>query len=161
MSTAPPWYLRLARAVGLDGDALLAAIETPAVKDRLKAYTDEAIALLTQIIRAPNAPNELRANSMLLGGYIMKDQNQREAAIDYFIKISAFYDGVPGAASTGLWEGGQLLEQQVAELQTSDPEKAGKQREQLLRAYRELSQKFPDSEFAPKAKERLSALGAS
>ena len=35
----------VARAVGLDGDALLAAIETPAVKDRLKAYTDEAIAL--------------------------------------------------------------------------------------------------------------------
>ena len=127
---------------------------------REQGKADEAIALLTQIIRAPNAPNELRANSMLLGGYIMKDKGQRDAAIDYFIKISAFYDGVPDAASTGLWEGGQLLEQQVAELQTGDPEKAAKQKAQVLRAYQELTQKFPDSEFAPKAQERLTALGA-
>jgi len=121
---------------------------------------DEAVALLTQIIRAPNAPTELRANSMLLGGLIQKDKGERDAAIDYFIKISAFYEGVPEAAATGLWEGGQLLELQVAELQASDPEKAAKQKTQVLRAYKELAEKFPDSEFAPKAKERLSALGA-
>ena len=121
---------------------------------------DEAIALLTQIIRAPNAPTELRANSMLLGGFIQKDKGERDAAIDYFIKISAFYEGVPEAAATGLWEGGQLLELQVAELQTSDPEKAKKQQAQVLRAYKELAEKFPDSEFAPKAKERLNALGS-
>lgn len=122
--------------------------------------TDEAIALLTQIIRSPNAPTELRANAMLLGGRIQKDKGERDAAIDYFIKISAFYEGVPDAAATGLWEGGQLLEQQVAALQSSDPEKAKKQQAQVLRAYKELAEKFPDSEFAPKAKERLSALGA-
>jgi TolA-binding protein len=120
---------------------------------------DEAVALLTQIIRAPNAPTELRANSMLLGGFIQKDKGERDAAIDYFIKISAFYEGVPEAAATGLWEGGQLLELQVAELQSSDPEKAKKQQAQVLRAYKELGEKFPDSEFAPKAKERLNALG--
>ena len=120
---------------------------------------DEAIALLTQIIRAPNAPTDLRANAMLLGGFIQKDKGEREAAIDYFIKISAFYEGVPEAAATGLWEGGQLLELQVAELQASDPEKATKQKAQIVRAYKELTEKFPDSEFAPKAKERLSALG--
>ena len=122
---------------------------------------DEAVALLTQIIRAPNAPTELRANSMLLGGYIQKDKGERDAAIDYFIKISAFYEGVPEAAATGLWEGGQLLEAQVAELQSSDPEKATKQKAQVLRAYKELAEKFPDSEFAPKAQERLNALGPS
>ena len=127
---------------------------------REQGKTDEAITLLTQIIRAPNAPSELRANSMLLGGFIQKDKGQRDAAIDYFIKISAFYEGVPKAAATGLWEGGQLLELQVAELQASDPEKAGKQKTQILRAYKELAEKFPESEFAPKAKERLSALGA-
>lgn len=33
-----------ARTVGLDSDALLAAIETGPVKDKLRAYTDEAIA---------------------------------------------------------------------------------------------------------------------
>jgi len=127
---------------------------------REQGKSDEAVALLTQIIRAPNAPTELRANSMLLGGFIQKDKGERDAAIDYFIKISAFYEGVPEAAATGLWEGGQLLELQVAELQTSDPEKAKKQQAQVLRAYKELAEKFPDSEFAPKAKERLSALGA-
>ena len=119
---------------------------------------DEAVALLTQIIRAPNASSQLRADSMLLGGYIQKDKGERDAAIDYFIKISAFYDGVPEAASTGLWEGAQLLEQQVNELQTSDPEKAQKQKTQLLRAYQELSEKFPDSKYAAQARERLTAL---
>lgn len=125
---------------------------------RQQGKGDEAIALLTQIIRAPNAPSQLRADSMLLGGYIQKDKGQRDAAIDYFIKISAFYDGVPEAASTGLWEGSQLLEQQIKEL-ASDPKKAEQQRNQLIRAYKELVEKFPDSEFAPKAKERLAALG--
>jgi TolA-binding protein len=126
---------------------------------RAQGKGDEAVALLTPIIRAPNASTELRANAMLLGGYIQKDKNERDAAIDYFIKISAFYEGVPRAAATGLWEGGQLLEAQVAELQASDPEKAKKQRTQVLRAYKELVEKFPDSEFAPKAQERLNALG--
>ncbi|MBE2181271.1 MAG: tetratricopeptide repeat protein [Chthoniobacterales bacterium] len=120
---------------------------------------DEAVALLTQIIRAPNASSQLRADSMLLGGYIQKDKGERDAAIDYFIKISAFYDGVPEAASTGLWEGAQLLEQQVNDLQGSDPEKAKKQRAQLVRALQELVQKFPDSKFAPQAKDKLNALG--
>lgn len=127
---------------------------------RASGKGDEAVGLLTQIIRAPNASSQLRADSMLLGGYIQKDKGERDAAIDYFIKISAFYDGVPEAASTGLWEGGQLLEQQVTELQASDPEKAKKQRVQMLRAYQELADKFPDSPFAAKAKERLAALGA-
>lgn len=35
----------ISRSLGLDADALLAAIETPAVKDKLRANTDEAIAL--------------------------------------------------------------------------------------------------------------------
>ena len=120
---------------------------------------DEAIALLTQIIRAQNAPTDLRAEAMLLGGFIQKDKGEREAAIDYFIKISAFYEGVPEAAASGLWEGAQLLELQVTELQASDPERAAKQKAQVVRAYQELTQKFPDSEFAPKAQERLNALG--
>lgn len=127
---------------------------------REQRKTDEAIALLTQIIRAQNASAKLRADAMLLGGHIQKDLGQREAAIDYYIKISAFYDGVPEAASTGLWEGGQLLEQQSAELQSSEPDKAKRQRAQAIRAYQELAQKFPDSEFASKARERLNALGA-
>lgn len=42
--TAPEEMRALAAEVGLDGDALLAQIEEPAIKDRLRAYTDEAIA---------------------------------------------------------------------------------------------------------------------
>jgi outer membrane protein assembly factor BamD (BamD/ComL family) len=49
---------------------------------------------------------------------------------------------------------------QVTELQASDPEKAKRQRAQTIRAYKELAEKFPDSEFAPRAQERLNALGA-
>lgn len=119
---------------------------------------DDAVTLLTQIIRAPNASSQLRADAMLLGGYIQKDKGERDAAIDYFIKISAFYDGVPEAASTGLWEGGQLLEQQANELLASDPAKAQKQKEQMLRAYKEITEKFPESKYAAPARERLSAL---
>jgi TolA-binding protein len=125
---------------------------------RQQGKGDEAVGLLTQIIRAPNASSKLRADSMLLGGYIQKDKGERDAAIDYFIKISAFYDGVPEAASAGLWEGAQLLEQQVNELKSTEPDKAKKQREQMLRAYRELVEKFPDSKYAAQAKERLAVL---
>jgi len=127
---------------------------------RQQGKGEEAVALLTPIIRAPNASSQLRADAMLLSGYIQKDKNEREAAIDLFVKISAFYDGVPEAASTGLWEAGQLLEQQVNELQGNDPEKAKKQRVQMLRAYQELAEKFPASKFAAQARERLAALGA-
>jgi 2-hydroxychromene-2-carboxylate isomerase len=42
----------IAQSLGLDGDALLAAIETPAVKDKLRANTDEAIA--REVFGAPS-----------------------------------------------------------------------------------------------------------
>jgi TolA-binding protein len=128
---------------------------------RQQGKGEEAVALLTPIIRAPNASSQLRADAMLLSGYIQKDKSERDAAIDLFVKISAFYDGVPEAASTGLWEAGQLLEQQVNELQGTDPEKAKTQRVQMLRAYQELAEKFPASKYASQARERLAALGAA
>jgi TolA-binding protein len=129
---------------------------------------DDAVTLLTGLIRAPTATAELRANGMLLGGSIMAekaktatDQRQREeylgAAIDYFIKIAQFYGGVPAAAAEGLWMGGQLLEQQAngsndAKFKTQQLGKAKASYEQLLKDY-------PNSEFASKAQERLTALG--
>lgn len=42
--TTPEEMRAIAAEVGLDGEALLARIEAPEVKDRLRAYTDEAIA---------------------------------------------------------------------------------------------------------------------
>jgi len=105
---------------------------------------------------------------MLLGGAIMvekaktaADQSQKDeflgAAIDYFIKIAQFYGGVPTAASEGLWMGAQLLEQQA------NGSKDTKFREQQLgkakASYHQLLKEYPNSEFASKAQERLSALG--
>jgi hypothetical protein len=71
---------------------------------------DDAVNLLTGLIRAPTATAELRASGMLLGGSIMAekakaatDQQQKDeylgAAIDYFIKIAQFYSGVPTVAA--------------------------------------------------------------
>jgi 2-hydroxychromene-2-carboxylate isomerase len=42
--TSPDVLADIARAAGLDAEAALAAIETQAIKDRLRAYTDEATA---------------------------------------------------------------------------------------------------------------------
>ena len=84
---------------------------------------DEAVTLLTGLIRAPTATAQVRAKAMLLGGAIMAERGEScgpkqkdeflGAAIDYFIKIAQFYGGVPTAASEGLWMGAQLLEQQA------------------------------------------------
>jgi TolA-binding protein len=129
---------------------------------------DEAVTLLTGLIRAPTATAEVRAKAMLLGGIIMAekakaatDTKQKDeflaAAIDYFIKIAQFYGGVPTAAAQGLWMGAQLLEQQA------NGSKDTKFKEQQLgkarASYQQLLKDYPNSEFASKAQERLSALG--
>ncbi len=128
---------------------------------------DEALALLTQIIRATTATADLRANSMLLGGFIMVDKmnaapdpKEKEeflaTAIDYFIKIAQFYSGVPAVASQGLWEGAQLLEKQAATI--TEPVAKKRQLDQAIRAYQDIVNDFPNSEFAPQAQQRLTAL---
>ena len=137
---------------------------------RSQKKSDEAMALLGGIIRAQNATAELRANSFLLYGHIMKDKMATEtdpkkkaencgAAIDFFMKISQFYAGVPIAAAEGLWEGGQLLELQAATLtEESDPKKSA----QLTRAkacYAQLEKEFPSDKHVDQAKQRLQALG--
>jgi TolA-binding protein len=129
---------------------------------------DDAVSLLTGLIRAPSATAELRANGMLLGGSIMAekaktstDQRQKEeylgAAIDYFIKIAQFYGGVPAAAAEGLWMGGQLLEQQANG--SSDAKFKTQQLGRAKASYEQLLKDYPNSEFASKAQERLTALG--
>ena len=137
---------------------------------RSQKKSDEAMALLGGIIRAQNATAELRANSFLLYGHIMKDKMATEtdpkkkaencgAAIDFFMKISQFYAGVPIAAAEGLWEGGQLLELQASTLtEESKPKKS----EQLARAkacYAQLEKEFPSDKHVDQAKQRLQALG--
>jgi len=134
---------------------------------RSQGKPDEALSLLTQIIRATTATAPLRANSMLLGGFIMVDKmnaatdpKQKEeflsTAIDYFIKIAQFYSGVPAIASQGLWEGAQLLEKQAATI--TDPAVKKRQLDQAIRAYQDIVDNFPNSEFAAQAQTRLNAL---
>ncbi len=124
---------------------------------------DEAMNLLVQIIRAPTATAELRANSMLLGAQIQEKKNAFDAAIDYYLKIAVFYEAVAPAAAEGLWRGGQLLEAQAATLPESSsekdkPTKPG-QMAKAIRAYKDLVAKYPNSPLASKAKDRLSQLG--
>lgn len=128
---------------------------------------DEALSLLTQIIRAQTATAELRANSMLLGGFIMVDKMNAATdpkekdefmltAIDYFIKIAQFYSGVPTIAAQGLWEGAQLLEKQAASI--TDPAAKKRQLDLAIRAYQDIVNDFPNSEYVTQAQQRLSAL---
>ena len=137
---------------------------------RAEGKLDEALKLLPGIIRAPSATAELRAKSMLLGGFIMKDKMNKAtdpkqkadfqgAAIDYFIKIAQFYSEVSSAAATGLWEGGQLLEAQAAA--SSDPKFKAQQLARAKSIFAQLVKDFPNSEFVSRARERLAALGSS
>ena len=129
---------------------------------------DEAVVLLGGIIREKNATAELRANSMLLGGYLMQekmkaapDQKQKDeflaSSIDYFAKIAQFYGGVSIAAAEGLWQGAQLLEQQAGG--ATDPKFKAQQLGRAKTFYQQLIKDYPNSEYAPKAQERLTALG--
>lgn len=129
---------------------------------------NEATNLLTAIIRNPNGRADLRASAYLLGGDVMLEQanaatdaKEKEeylkSAIDYYLKIPEFFAGVPKTAAAGLWKGGQLLEQQSAA--ATDPNFKNAQLGKARAAYQQLTKDYPNSEFAPKAQERLTALG--
>jgi len=136
---------------------------------RSQKKPDEAMTLLGGIIRAQNATADLRANSFLLYGNIMKDKMNAEAdpkkkaencaaAIDFFMKIPQFYSGVPLAAAEGLWEGAQLLEVQANDSQ--DPKFKVQQLDRAKASYTQIVKDFPTDKHAEQAKQRLAALGA-
>jgi TolA-binding protein len=138
---------------------------------RSQKKPDEAMSLLGGIIRAQNATAELRANSFLLYGYIMKDKMDAEidpkkkldncgASIDFFMKIPQFYSGVPLAAAEGLWQGGQLLEIQAASLTEESKPKKSEQIKRAKAAYEQLVKDFPGDKNAEQAKQRIQALGS-
>jgi len=138
---------------------------------RAEGKLDEALQLLPAIIRAQNGSADLRANAFLLAGSIMKQKSDaatdpkkkvefRGQAIDFYAKIAQLFSGVPLAATEGLWQSSQLLEEQANA--SSDPKEAKFKAQQLDRAktfYQQLVKDFPDSPYVPKAKERLTALG--
>ncbi len=120
---------------------------------------DEALAILTQIVRDTNATAELRAQAMLLMGDVYAERGELESAIDSYIKIAQFYSGVPREAAQGLWRGGQLLEKQAGTL--TDPAAKKRAIDNASRSYQDLVTQFPDSQHATEAKARLSALRQS
>jgi len=140
---------------------------------RAEGKLDEALQLLPTIIRAQNGSAELRANAFLLAGSIMKQKSDaatdpkqkaefRGQAIDFYAKIAQLFSGVPLAATEGLWQASQLLEEQASATTSTDPKDAKFKAQQLDRAkafYQQLVKDFPDSPYVPKAKERLTALG--
>lgn len=128
-----------------------------ALADVEKKDYDKASAALGQIIRAANAPAELRAKSMLLVAKIHEAKGNIEGAIDNYGKIAAFYDGIPAAASEGLFKAGQLIEQQLPSI--TDEKKKAAQKARAVKFYKDLTEKYGSSTFAPKAAERLSAIG--
>lgn len=138
-----------------------------------KGELDKALDLLGSIVRASNAPPALGAKSMMLGGDIMTEkmkaatdpkqkQDFRGAAIDYYFKIVQLYGGIPTIPERGLMQGAELLEQQVNETTGTDPKAVAFKAQQLTKAknaYQQLIKEYPNSDFVPKAKERLAALG--
>jgi hypothetical protein len=137
---------------------------------RAENKADDAIKLLGTIIRAQNATAELRANSFLLYGYIMKDKADKESdpkkkeesrasAVDFFMKIPQFYSGVPAAAVPGLFEGAQLMEQQAAA--SADPKFKAQQLGRAKASYDQIVKDFPNDKLAPQAKARAQALAGS
>lgn len=136
---------------------------------RAEGKLDDALLLLPAIIRAQNGSAELRAKAFLLAGFIMKQKSDAETdpkkktefrgqAIDFFTKIAQLYAGVPLAATEGLWQGCQLLEEQANA--STDPKFKAQQLDRAKGWYKQLVKDYPDSPYTPKAKERLTALGA-
>lgn len=91
-----------------------------------KQEYDQAGPLLIPIIRSTTATAELRANAMLLSGKIQEAKGKYDSAIDQYIKIAEFYEGVPAAAAEGLWRGGQLLEKQAQEAEKAQAQAQAK-----------------------------------
>ena len=64
---------------------------------------------------------------------------------------------MPSAAATGLWEGGQLLEEQA--VASTDPKFKAQQLGRARACFTQLTKEFSNSEFASKAQARLAAMG--
>ena len=79
-----------------------------------KKEDDKAETRLRDVIKSPLANAELRAKSMLLLGRIFEDTKRYAEAIDNYVKISVFYEGIDRIAAEGLWRGAQLLERQAS-----------------------------------------------
>jgi TolA-binding protein len=125
-----------------------------------KGKPDEALPHLRTVATAPGSPLETRAKGMMLNAKIQQDKGDI-GALDTYLKIAAFFPSSPQAPE-GLWTGAQLLEKQAATL-SDVPAKPGAptkgvQIAKARKAYETLASKYPDSQWAAQAKQRLSSL---
>ncbi len=121
---------------------------------------DDASKLLVGIVANRNASADLRAHAFLLIGDIQQGKGNILAAIDSYLKTAAFYGGVPDAAAEGLWKGGQLLEKQAGTLTEQTSPKRSEQLAKAVSAYNDIVTKYPNSQYARQAQDRLSVLPA-
>ena len=87
---------------------------------------------------------ELAAQARLGIGRLLETQTRLESALAEYLKVSVLYEHAPSVAAA-LYSAGRCLEA------LEDPEKAAKQ-------YRELIERYPNSDFLARARKRLAAL---
>ena len=75
---------------------------------------DEATAKLGPVARATAGPVEIRAKAMMTLGQISEAEGDIDTAINNYIKIATFFEGVPEFAADGLWRGAQLQEKKAS-----------------------------------------------
>jgi TolA-binding protein len=121
---------------------------------------DDASKLLVGIVGSRTAPASVRAHAFLLIGQIQEAKGNLDAAIDSYLKTAAFYGGIEDAAAEGSFRGGQMLEKQAAALNEQSVPKKSEQLAKAVSAYKDVVTKYPGSPFAPKAQDRLNALGS-
>lgn len=118
---------------------------------------DEALKLFSGVISQSTAPPALRSKSLLLGGQAHAKKGDLAAAVDFLGKCAAFFPDEKDNAAAALLLAGEFYEQLAAS--EADPKK----KEGLLlnarRSYNEVVTKYPDAPGAPKANQRLAALG--
>ena len=74
----------------------------------------EATTRLGPVARATAGPVEIRAKAMMTLGEIAEAEGDIDTAINNYIKIATFFEGVPEFASDGLWRGAQLQEKKAS-----------------------------------------------
>ena len=74
---------------------------------------DESIKLLAPVAKATAGPVEIRAKAMMTLGQISEAEGDIDTAINNYIKIATFFEGVPEFAAEGLWRGAQLQEKKA------------------------------------------------
>ena len=75
---------------------------------------DESIKLIAPVAKATAGPVEIRAKAMMTLGQISEAEGDIDTAINNYIKIATFFEGVPEFAAEGLWRGAQLQEKKAS-----------------------------------------------